>query len=217
MPRYVSREGGYPPRNQDFDQSLPASVYESRVATVLGLIVHPARERTVDASTVDTKRFDIRPVQKRQSRVTVALVEPDPSLFYGAAKPGDPDVGVRFSRSSIRKSPVHGISSTARSLEGTALKEKTTVNLSGMVPLTPNTHPDFPVRIAEISDHKLAMLTGAFGGGLASSAHRDRYRRLLNHRNSLRTPQVESTEEIPWSDTDDEPSPLLSAALLHLL
>lgn len=226
MPRYVFREGGYPPRNQDFDQRTDFDDrLDESLTVVQGLLVHPPRERHLH-STHAGAAAEQELCQRRQSRITVTLVSPEQEFAYYPTKPGHPDVGIFFSRREIRTCGTQRTTPALRCLVKTALHERTTVNLSGLDPRLPNTHPDLPPQIRQMSTHRLVVLTNS-DGGLRSTTLRANYRALLEDRQTKDSLKQRSAEELlsaqdshsapnspGWSDT--EPSPLLSATLLHL-
>lgn len=214
MPRYVSREATARPGNQDFDQA--SEVGEAgHIVVAQGLLVAPDRNRMIG-----DREKKPRLTQKRQSRIVAVLDETSGKTATYPAKPDLPDIGVRLSRKEILESPARDKAAETRSLEGTTLHQKTTLNLSGMPPQEPThrlfdrtgIHETVAVGLfGQLSEHKLEVLTTG-DGGLASPASRDHYRALLASQiateaetlaakaetsNNL-SPKIPLDPEIPW-------------------
>lgn len=207
--RLVSQEGGRFPF--DFDQREGSPDIPPVVAQ--GMLVVPARRRRLKVPGELS--------QRRQSRVTAALDETAGDLTYRPTEPNYPDVGVVFKRGNVEETQVFGITPSRQKLS-TALRRKTTLNLSGMPPLEPTHHLFDPAGIHETvavgllsqpSDFKLVVLTTG-DAGLSSPELRNRYRAMLAQRLAAEIQPAEpgaetgpSTEtnpsedllpEIPW-------------------
>lgn len=196
------------PGNQDFDQA-PKAGKAGHVVVAQGLLVAPDRNRMIGE-----RREKPRLTQKRQSRIVAVLDETNGKIATYPAKPYHPDIGVRFSRQEILESSARDKAAESRSLEGTTLHQRTTINLSGMQPLEPTNrlfdrmgiHETVAVSlIGELSDDKLRVLTNG-DGGLAFPALRAQYFTLLALRIAAEAealaakaePSDHSSSEIPW-------------------
>lgn len=192
VPRYVSCEGLSRPGNQDFDQSRGSNIFEPTIV-IQGLLLAPDRNRKV------IRNNPLGLSHRRQSRQVTVFNETSGRLGSYPSRPGQPDIGISFSRRSVLQSPIQRTTPEFRQLVATTLHQTTTLPLSGLPPLHPTHHPDNSVAINPTpTEFKLETLTNN-GGGLSSSVLRQKYRDILAAReNTMPSPIADDFDPIPW-------------------